>query len=396
MTSEDIIRIEDLYYARVYAKRKQVLVRGAGAELFDPEGRRYIDLTSGYGVAILGYGHPKIIEAIQQQAERLVTCHGSFYNDARASFLEKLVRAAPKGLDDVIMTNSGAEAIEAALKTAMRATGRTEIIAFVRAYHGKTFGALSATWEQKYKDGLGPLLTNFTHVPYGDIEKTRAAVSDRTAAILVEPIQGEGGVRVPPKGFLKALSELTKEKGLLLVLDEVQTGLMRTGKMFGFQWESVVPDILVLGKGLAGGLPVGAVLSNKETLLKLGLGGHTSTMAGSPLVSAAGSATLDALREEIGESDVARRSSLFFELLGKCTGFKVLRELRGKGLMMGLELRLEAEAVLNSLSSSGVLALPAGRNVVRLLPPLVISEPLIREACEKLRVALEVENSKLG
>jgi len=396
MASEDIIRAEDLHYARVYAKRKQALVRGNGAELFDPEGRRYVDLTSGYGVAILGYGHPKIVKAIQLQAERLVTCHGSFYNDARASFLERLVRAAPKGLDAVIMANSGAEAIEAALKAAMRAKGKTEIIAFVRAYHGKTFGALSATWEQKYKVGFGPLLPHFTHVPYGDIERARAAVSDGTAAILVEPIQGEGGVRLPPNGFLEDLSRLATERGLLLIMDEVQTGLMRTGKMFGFQWESLVPDILVLGKGLAGGLPVGAVLSSGETFSKLGVGGHTSTMAGSPLVCAAGSATLEALEEEVGEDYVARRSSLFFESLEKCSGFKVLREMRGKGLMIGLELRLEAEAVLNSLANLGVLALPAGRNVVRLLPPLVISEPLIREACEKLRVALEYENAKLG
>jgi acetylornithine/LysW-gamma-L-lysine aminotransferase len=396
MASEDVMRVEDLYYARVYAKRKQVLVRGRGAELYDPEGHRYIDLASGYGVAILGYGHPKVVEAIRRQAERLVTCHGSFYNDARASFLEKLVGAAPKGLDAVIMTNSGAEAIEAAIKTSLRATGRPEIIAFVRAYHGKTFGALSATWEQKYKDGLGPLLPNFTHVPYGDIEKVKSAVSDRTAAILVEPIQGEGGVRVPPKGFLQDLSALAKERGLLLIADEVQTGLMRTGKMFGFQWESIVPDILVLGKGLAGGLPVGAVISAKETLSKLGLGGHTSTMAGGPLVCAAGIATLEALREEVGEADVARRSSLFLELLGRCSGLKVMRELRGKGLMIGLELRVEAEAVLNALSGAGVLALPAGRNVVRLLPPLLISEPLIEEACEKLRIALEVESAKLG
>jgi acetylornithine/LysW-gamma-L-lysine aminotransferase len=396
MSSEDIIRTEDLHYARVYAKRKQVLVRGKGAELFDPEGRRYIDLTSGYGVAILGYGHPMIVTAIQSQADRLLTCHGSFYNDARASFLERLARAAPKDLDAIIMTNSGAEAIEAALKTAMRATGKTDVIAFVRAYHGKTFGALSATWEQKYKDGFGPLLPYFTHVPYGDIEKARGAVSDKTAAILVEPIQGEGGVRVPPKGFLAELRELATERGLLLIMDEVQTGLMRTGRMFGFQWEGIVPDILVLGKGLAGGLPVGAVLSNRETFSKLGIGGHTSTMAGNPLTCAAGSATLEALCRDITEEDVARRSGLFFEALAKAKEFKVMRESRGRGFMIGIELRLEAEGTLNYLASAGVLALPAGRNVVRLLPPLIISDALIREACEKLIGALGAENAKLG
>ncbi len=395
MAREDTITKEDLYQARVYAKRRQVLVRGKGAELYDPDGHRYIDLTSGYGVAILGYGHPKIIEAIKTQAEKLLTCHGSFYNDARASFLEELVKVAPKGLDSVLMTNSGAEAVEAALKTAIRATGKTEIVAFVRGYHGKTFGALSATWEHKYKDGFGPLLPWFTHVPYGDIEKTRAAVSERTAAILVEPIQGEGGVRVPTKGFLKELRELATERSILLMLDEVQTGLMRTGKMFSFQWEGIVPDIFILGKGLAGGLPVGAVISSQETMAKLGLGGHTSTMAGNPLVCAAGTATLEVLKQEISEELVASKSSLFLKSLGECSNLKVIREIRGMGLMLGLELRMEAEATLNSLEECGVLALPAGRNVVRLLPPLIIPEPLISEACSKLRGVLEVENTKL-
>jgi acetylornithine/succinyldiaminopimelate/putrescine aminotransferase len=247
----------------------------------------------------------------------------------------------------------------------------------------------------KYKDGLGPLLPGFLHVPYGDIEKVRAAISDRTAAIIVEPIQGEGGVRVPPKGFLKELRELATEKGVLLLLDEVQTGLMRTGKMFAFQWEGIVPDILILGKGLAGGLPVGAVLSNQEILSKLGLGGHTSTMAGNPLVCAAGSATLQVLKQEISEEHIARRSSYFFKSLEDLRGLKVLREIRGMGLMIGLELRLEAEATLNSLADLGVLALPAGRNVVRFLPPLIISEQLISEACAKVRSALEVEDTKL-
>lgn len=395
MAREDTIAKEDLYQARVYAKRRQVLVRGKGAELYDHDGHRYIDLTSGYGVAILGYGHPKIIEAIKAQAEKLLTCHGSFYNDARASFLEELVKVTPKGLDSVLMANSGAEAVEAALKTAIRATGKTEIVAFVRGYHGKTFGALSATWEHKYKDGFGPLLPWFTHVPYGDIEKTRAAISERTAAILVEPIQGEGGVRVPPKGFLKELRELATERSILLMLDEVQTGLMRTGKMFSFQWEGIIPDIFILGKGLAGGLPVGAVISSRETMAKLGLGGHTSTMAGNPLVCAAGIATLEVLKQEISEEFVASKSSLFLKWLGECSNFKVIREIRGMGLMLGLELRMEAEATLNSLAECGVLALPAGRNVVRLLPPLIIPEPLISEACSKLRGVLEVEDTKL-
>ncbi|MGQ9515337.1 MAG: aspartate aminotransferase family protein [Thermoproteota archaeon] len=395
MDREDIFTKEDLYQARVYAKRKHVLIRGTGAELYDLDGRRYIDLMSGYGVAILGYGHPKIVRALEEQIEKLMICHGSFYNDARAHFLEELVRVAPRELDSVLMTNSGAEAVEAALKIALRVTGKSEIIAFVRGYHGKTFGALSATWEKKYKDGFGSLLPGFLHVPYGDIEKVRTTISDRTAAILVEPIQGEGGVRVPPRGFLRELRELATEKGVLLVLDEVQTGLMRTGKMFAFQWEGIVPDILILGKGLAGGLPVGAVLSNRGTMSKLGLGGHTSTMAGNPLVCAAGSATLQVLRQEISEEHVARRSSYFLKLLEELKELKVLREIRGRGLMIGLELRIEAEATLNSLADLGVLALPAGRNVVRFLPPLIISEQLIGEACAKARSALEVEDAKL-
>jgi len=244
MNNEKIKRIEDERLAATYWKRPLTITDGKEAVLIDSEGKEYIDCTGNYGVAVVGHCHPKIVEAIRIQSERLISCHGTFYNPTRSDFLEKLVSITPNSLDNVFLSNSGAESIEVALKLARKNTGKKEIIAMMGGFHGKTMGALSATWNRKYRTPFEPLVPKIRHVPYGRIERVRDAVNEDTAAIIFEPIQGESGINIPPKDFVPSLRELCDEKEVLLIADEIQTGLGRTGTLFACEHYSVVPDIM--------------------------------------------------------------------------------------------------------------------------------------------------------
>jgi acetylornithine/LysW-gamma-L-lysine aminotransferase len=320
----------------------------------------------------------------------MITCHGSFYNDARAEFIEKLAGIMPSGLDQFFLCNSGAEAVECALKLARKYTGRKEVLAMMRAYHGKTMGALSATWKPKYKEGFEPLVPGFKHVPYGSLEKVEEEMNENVAAVIVEAIQGEGGVHVAPNGYLPGLRELCNDGGSLLILDEVQTGLGRTGKMFAFEHWNIVPDIVCLAKGIAGGLPMGVVAARREVMSSFKVGDHTTTFGGSPLVCAAASATLDVILHE-RLVDKARRLGGSFknklEELGR--KLNVVREVRGLGLMLGMELRVKCrDAILEALEK-GVILMDAGVNVLRFLPPLVVEEGQLNQVVEVLEEVLE-------
>lgn len=391
-----IMKIEDECMVRAYAKRPVVLHKGEGFYLWDINGKKYLDLTGNYGVCILGYSHPEIVQAIKSQVEKLTACHGSFYNETRAMFLEKLVKIAPKGLNKAFLGNSGAEAVECAIKMARKYTGKPEVIAMMGGYHGKTMGALSATWKEKYKRPFEPLVPGFKHVPRYNFQRVKEAITEKTAAVIVEPVQGESGVIVPPEDFLPSLRELCDEAGVLLIADEVQTGMGRTGKMFACEHWGITPDILCIAKSIAGGLPLGATLTTEEVASKLEVGEHTSTFGGNPLACAAAAATIDVLLREDLLSHVEKVGRYFLERLRELKlKHKIVREARGLGLMLGLELRVEVLNVILEAVRSGVLLLDAGRNVLRFLPPFVITEKEVDEAITVLDEILNGEAQRI-
>ena len=364
--------IESTHTSGVYPKRDLTIVRGAGAYLWDDQGRRYIDCVGGQGAANLGHSHPAIVEALAQQARTLISCPEIFYNDVRAQYLAELTAAAPGDLNRAFLSNSGAEAIEAAMKFARAGTGRREIVAAMRGFHGRTMGALSATWNKKYRGPFLPLVPDFTHIPYNNIAALEAAVSDETAAVLLEPIQGEGGVRPADPAFLQAARDLCDAHGALLILDEIQTGFGRTGTLFAAEQYGIQPDILALAKSIAGGLPMGATLIGPR-VGELPRMSHGSTFGGNPLAAAAARVTLRVLQEERLPERAARLGARAQARL-RAIDSPLIREVRGRGLMIGVELKSKVGPTLRALQERGILALPAGATVLRLLPPLVITE----------------------
>ena len=378
MSEFDLINFENRLMANVFAKRPVVIIRGKGALVWDINGKEYVDCMGSYGVAILGHSHPKIVEAVCKQAETLISCHASLYNNKRTEFLQKLVSITPKGLNKAFLSNSGAESVECAIKLARKYTGKSEIIAVMGGYHGKTMGALSATWEKKYRVPFEPLVPEFKHVPPDNLEKLSEAVTDKTAAVLLEPIRGEGGVRVPPDDFLPGVRELCDEKDVLLILDEVQTSFGRTGKLFGCEHWGVTPDVMCLAKPFAGGLPIGITVAKEPVMSAFKVGEHSSTFSGSPLVCAAGCAAIDVLVKEKLAGRATNLGGYFKARLKELQGkYKILKEVRGLGLMLGMELRYDVHNIILKTMERGVLMLDAGRNVLRFLPPLVIEKEQI-------------------
>lgn len=373
MNEYDTITFENRLMANVFAKRPLVIIRGKGALVWDAKGKEYVDCTGSYGVALLGHSHPKVVAAICKQAETLISCHSSFYNNKRTEFLKKLMSITPKGLNKAFLSNSGAESIECALKLARKFTGKPEIIAVMGGYHGKTMGALSATWDKKYREPFQPLVPEFKHVPPDNLEKLAQAITRKTAAVLLEPIRGEGGVRVPPDDFLPGVRELCDKNDVLLILDEVQTGFGRTGKMFGCNHWGVTSDIMCLAKPFAGGLPIGITVAKEGIMSSLKIGEHSSTFSGSPLVCSAASAAIDVL---VKDRLTERAETLGGYFKGKLeelqAKYNIVKEVRGLGLMLGMEFRYDVRNIIMRTMEEGVLILNAGRNVLRFLPPLVI------------------------
>jgi len=378
MSEFDIINFENRLMANVFAKRPVVITRGKGALVWDINGKEYVDCMGSYGVALLGHSHPKIVEAICKQAETLISCHASLYNNKRTEFLQKLMSITPRGLNKAFLSNSGAESVECAIKLARKYTGKPEIIAVMGGYHGKTMGALSATWDKKYREPFQPLVPEFKHVPPDNLEKLAEAVTDKTAAVLLEPIRGEGGVRVPPDDFLPGVRELCDEKGVLLILDEVQTSFGRTGKLFGCEHWGVTPDVMCLAKPFAGGLPIGITVAKEHVMSAFKVGEHSSTFSGSPLVCAAACAAVDVLVKEKLAGRAANLGGYFKDKLeGLQAKYKIVKEVRGLGLMLGMELRYDVHNIILKTMEQGVLMLDAGRTVLRFLPPLVIEKEQI-------------------
>jgi len=353
-------------------KRALTFARGSGATLWDVDGREYIDCGASFGVGNLGHANPAVVAAIAEQAGQLLHVGPTFGTTAKAEFLERLLGIAPRPLTRAFLSNSGSEAVEAAIKFARASTGRTKIVAAMRGFHGRTMGALSATWKREFREGFEPLVPGFDHVPFNDVEALSAAVDRETAAVILEPVQGEGGVHPASKEYLAAAREACDLAGARLIIDEVQTGMGRTGRLFAIERWGIEPDLLTLAKSLAGGVPIGATLAS-EAVERAFKGSHTSTFGGNPLACAAGSAAIDyVVRERLWERAERLGSAGLHEL--RAMDASIVREVRGLGLMIGIELRTKAGSYLDALADRGVLAIGGGSNVIRLLPPLVIPE----------------------
>ena len=390
--------LEEAFGAQAFKKFPLAIVRGKGSVVWDSDGKEYIDFMTGYGVALVGHSNDLVVAAVREQAEKLITCHGTFYNDARAGFLERLARVAPRGLGKALLTNTGTESVEAAIKVARRHTGRKKIVSMKGAFHGKTYGSLSATWNKKYRDPFGPLLEGFEFAEYGDPASLSQLVDGDTAAVLAEPVQGESGIIVPPPDYFRQVREVCDQRGALLIFDEIQSGLGRTGKMWASEHWGVVPDIMTVSKGLGGGVPVGAALARDDVMASLKGGEHTSTFAGNPLSCAAGSAALDFITKNDLPARAREKGATMKAGLSKVASeHRLAREVRGLGLMLALQTRVDIHSQLLSAESKGVIFGYSGRDTFRFLPALVIEESQISKGLEVLgRVIGEEEASRLG
>ena len=370
----------------LHAGRGLRLVRGEGSYLWDDRDRRYLDLMTNYGVNLLGHSHPEVTAAITNQAGRLTNAHQSFDTPARDELLQALGALLPPPLTRISFGNSGAEAVEAAMKYARVATGRTGVVATHRAYHGRTFGALAATADAKYRDPFAPMLEGVRHVPFDDLDALDKVLDDSVGAVIIEPIQGEGGVRVPADGYLKGIRERCDAHGSLLICDEIQTGF-RTGAVFAFSREDIMPDILCLSKSIANGLPLGVTVTTEAVSDRVPKGSHGSTFAGNPLVCAAGAATLRVLTDQ-GLHRRAQQAGDRFQERVRGLGLTQVREVRGRGLMLAVELKKPATPVIKAMQERGVLALPGGGTVIRFLPSILIDDAQLDEGVEVLADAV--------
>ena len=386
---------EDQFMGNLYQRFPVTIEKGVGAHVWDVDGKEYIDCMGGYGVALVGHQNKRVNDAIKEQIDKIITVHSSLYNKTREEFLKTLISLAPKGLTQVHLNNSGAEAIEAAMKFARKFTGKKGMVAMKGSYHGKSFGALSLTFNPKYRKAFAPLVEKVSFASYGDMESLRSVVDDDTAFIILEPIQGESGIIVAPDNFLQQVRELCDEKEILLIFDEIQAGLGRTGRLWACDHWNTAPDILCLAKGIAGGVPMGATLVRPDILALMGKGEHSSTFGGNPISCAAGTAALKALTEDGLIENSEKMGKLFREGLEKLKeNHTMIREVRGKGLMIGIEMKFEVRDILMGLIKKGVLMLYSGRNILRILPPLVISEEDVTKVLHALDSILTEEEQK--
>jgi LysW-gamma-L-lysine/LysW-L-ornithine aminotransferase len=368
-TSEMIMAVEGQHTSGVYSKRQVAIVRGAGARLWDADGKEYIDCVGGQGSANVGHANRSVARAVSEQAQTLISCPEMFYNDQRSQFTALLTSLTR--MERVFLCNSGTEAIEAGLKFARLLTGRTRVVAARRGFHGRTYGALSATWEKKYRVPFEPLVPGFEHVPFNDLAALTEVISDETAAVILEVVQGEGGVHLANGEYLEGAQALCRKHGAMLIIDEIQTGFGRTGTLFAYQRYELEPDIVCLAKSMAGGLPMGAALLH-ERWGPLPPSIHGSTFGGNPLACAAANATVQFILDQNLPQRAEELGKLFREQLGAIKS-PLVREVRGIGLMNGIELKQKVAPYIAELMRLGVLALPAGLTVIRFLPPLVIS-----------------------
>ncbi|HEY6756885.1 MAG TPA: acetylornithine/succinylornithine family transaminase [Nitrososphaera sp.] len=386
---------EDRYLATLYQRFPVNIAKGKGTRVWDTAGKEYIDCMGGYGVALVGHCNDRVVSALKRQAEILITAHMSTYNDTRLRFMEKITSVAPPALSKIFFANSGAESVEAALKFARKYSGRHGVIAMNGAYHGKTFGALSVTYSEKYRKPFMPLLDGVKFVQYSDPSMLEQAIDDTIGSVIIEPIQGETGIIVPPDDLLPKIREICSRRKLVLIFDEIQSGLGRTGKMWAGQNWNTTPDIMCLAKGIAGGIPMGLVLAKQEIMDAMKLGEHSSTFGGSPIACAAGTATMEALIDDKLIDNAAKMGVHFKEGLNRLKEkHKIIRQVRGIGMMLGVELRFDVKDILFDGIRNGLMVLYSGRNILRLLPPLVMDEATVSRSVDIIDVILTNEEKR--
>ncbi|MGX6443307.1 ornithine--oxo-acid transaminase [Neobacillus sp. K501] len=392
--TNEIIEQTHKFGANNYHPLPIVVSKAEGVWVESPEGDRYMDMLSAYSAVNQGHRHPKIIQALKDQADKVTLTSRAFHNDQLGPWYEKICKLTNKNM--ALPMNTGAEAVETALKAARRwgydvkgiSENQAEIIACTGNFHGRTMGAVSLSSDPEYKRGFGPMLPGIKLIPYGDLEALKAAITPNTAAFLMEPIQGEAGIILPPDGFMKAASELCKENNVLFIADEIQVGLARTGKMFAYEWEQIEPDMLILGKALGGGVfPISCVVANSDILGVFNPGSHGSTFGGNPLACAVSIAALEVIEEEKLEQRSLELGKYFLDQL-KSIENPVIKEVRGRGLFIGVELTEEARPYCEQLKDEGLLCKETHDTVIRFAPPLIISKEEIDWAFEKIKKVL--------
>ncbi len=396
-TQEEIIALSDKYLMHTYGRLPLAAVRGSGVYLWDASGKQYLDFVAGVAVNSLGHCHPRVVAAVQEQAARLMHCSNLYHIEQQARLAEVLVKHS--ALDRVFFCNSGAEAVEGAIKLARKYAGkkhgggRYEIITAYNSFHGRTLAAITATGQAKYQKGLDPLPAGFKYVPFNDLEALRNAVGPHTAAVMLEPIQGEGGVNPATPEYLRGVRALCDEHGLLLILDEVQCGLGRSGRLFAYERYGITPDMMTLAKALGGGFPIGALLATEEAASGFAPGDHASTFGGNPLACAAALAAVHTIIEDSLPEHAERMGTYFTGRLRELQGgYHFVKEVRGKGLMIGMELTVKGAGIVNRCRERGLLINCIGEHTLRFVPPLVVTKEDIDAALEILRAAMDEES----
>jgi acetylornithine/LysW-gamma-L-lysine aminotransferase len=389
---------EESFVGNLYQRFPINITKGKGCKVWDISGKEYLDCMGGYGVALVGHCNDRVVKAITNQTQNLITCHMSVYNDVRIDFLKKFSKIAPTNLQKTFFTNSGTESVEASLKFSRKYTSKPGVLALNGGYHGKTFGSLSVTYNEKYRKSFLPLLDNMQFIAYSESDTIPEIVTKsnkKIGTVIVEPIQGETGIIMPPIGFLKKIRNICNENGLVLIFDEIQSGLGRTGKMWAGQHWDVEPDIMCLAKGIAGGIPMGLTVMRSEILDCLKVGEHSSTFAGNPLACAAGSATIDSIIEDELVSNSEKMGRIFKSgLLEIKEKYKIVRDVRGVGMMLGVEMRFDVKDILLDGIKNGILLLYSGRNILRLLPPIVMKEEEVNKSLELIDKLIQNEERR--
>jgi len=390
-----LILNEDSFLINLYQRFPVTLDRGQDATIWDTDGKEYIDCMGGYGVAIIGHCNKAVINAIAFQLNKLMVCHMSTYHDSRLQFLSKLSSIAPDSLGRIFLSNSGAESIEAALKFSRKYSQKTGVISMHGGYHGKTFGALSVTYNSKYRKSFSPLLDGIKFVPFGDTSSLTEAIDESIGTVILEPIQGETGIIMPPEGYVREVRDICTEKNIVLIFDEIQTGLGRTGKMWAGQNWNTVPDIMCIAKGIASGIPTGVTFVKDEIAKCMNLGEHSSTFAGNPISCSAGTATIEAILKGDLVSKALDTGTYFKNRLVELKDkHPIIRDVRGMGMMLALESRFDVRDILMDGIKNGLLMLYSGRTIIRLLPPLVMKKEQVSKAIEILDVILSEEEKR--
>lgn len=382
MNTQDLIKIEDDYFINTFTRQPIVLDHGEGVKVWDIDGNEYLDMFAGIAVNCLGHNHPKLVKAIQDQAEKLIHISSIYYNEPALIYAKRLIEMT--SFDRIFYANSGAEANEGAIKLAVKYTGKSEIISTVDSFHGRTIMTLAATGHEEYHEPFKAVMPKgFINVEYNNIDAIKEAITENTAAIIIEPVQGEGGVNVPDKEYFQEIEKLCKEKGIVLIVDEVQTGFGRCGTLFAHELYGIKPDIMTMAKGIGGGVPMGGILATEEVASAFVPGDHGTTFGGGPLVCAAANAVLDAFEEENVLDNVNEVGQYFIDELKKLDK-DVIADVRGVGLMVGLELTKPGAEYVDKLREAGFLINCTAGNVLRFVPPLTITKEEIDEFVKAL------------